>query len=81
MSHVSTSCCIHDVYCPEQVEAAAEIMVQAIAEGRRELLMSVDGTLIGTLKAHLGPWLDAFAPTVLDAMLNAEQKRLLDRKE
>ena len=56
-------------------------MVQAIAEVRRELLMSVDGTLIGTLKAQLGPWLDAFAPTVLDAMLNAEQKRLLDRKE
>ena len=65
----------------EQVEAAAEIMVQAIAEGRRELLMSVDGTLIGALKAQLGPWLDAFAPRVLDAMLNAEQKRLLDRKE
>ena len=45
------------------------------------LLTFVDGTFAGTLKARLGPWLDAFAPKVLDAMLNAEQKRLLDKKE
>ena len=58
------------------VDGAAQIMVQAIAEGRRELLMSLDGSFIGTVKAHLGPWLDAIAPSVLDAMLSAEQKRL-----
>ena len=63
------------------VKAASEIIVQAIAEGRRELLMSVDGSYLGTVKAHLGPWLDAIAPSVLDAMLNAEQKRLLDKKD
>ena len=36
-----------------EVDVAAAIMVQAVAEGRRDLIMSTDGSVVGLLKVSV----------------------------
>ena len=58
----------------------AVAMYKAIAEGRRELLMSADGSFVGLIKASLVPWLDFLAPSVLDYMITREQQAMMSQK-
>ena len=60
-----------------EVDDAAAIMVRAVAEGRRDLIMSTDGSVLGLLKAQLGPILGLFAPSVVDGIVIQAQKEMM----
>eukprot|EP00656_Telonema_subtile_P010800 TRINITY_DN15255_c0_g1_i3.p1 TRINITY_DN15255_c0_g1~~TRINITY_DN15255_c0_g1_i3.p1 ORF type:complete len:216 (+),score=68.53 TRINITY_DN15255_c0_g1_i3:88-735(+) len=61
-----------------EVDDAAAVMVQGIAEGRRDLLMSSDGSVLGLVKAHFIPVLDIIAPGLLDSLVIGEAQKSMN---
>ena len=59
------------------MDVAAAIMTRGIAEGRRDLIMSSDGSIFGLLKVSAGPLLELFAPGLLDRMVINEAKQTM----
>ena len=67
-----------DMTASYDVEPAAAIMVRAIAEGRREVTMSTDGSIKGLLTVEIGKFVKLVAPSLIDKIVikTAKQKMM-----